>query len=394
MPPWCARSMTKWMRAAPGVEGGVQETVTGFPRSTVMGALGTERAWMPWPLNEKAGTSAPRASILRAAPSAKPGYGRVLPPLRSLFRWLARIMVSGLSTGRLKKSLRVLSLCTSGALPDRGRGGIPAWLAPPLPWEVRDMGEMSQKCAVVTGAANGIGLAVAQALSAQGARVLMADLDEERGQAAARELPNALFQRTDIASREDCRTLVARAEREWGRLDILVNNAGLQHVSPVEDFPEDRWEHLLRIMLVGPFLLTKYALPMMYARRWGRIINMSSLHGLVASPYKSAYVSAKHGLMGLTKTVALEAADKGVTVNAVCPSYVRTPLVEKQIADQARVHGLSETEVIEKVMLAPAAVKRLLEPSEVAAYVMFLCSEAAGGVTGGAQVIDCGWTAR
>ncbi|ADO71888.1 D-beta-hydroxybutyrate dehydrogenase [Stigmatella aurantiaca DW4/3-1] len=253
---------------------------------------------------------------------------------------------------------------------------------------------MSQKCAVVTGAANGIGLAVAQALSAQGARVLMADLDEERGQAAARELPNALFQRTDIASREDCRTLVARAEREWGRLDILVNNAGLQHVSPVEDFPEDRWEHLLRIMLVGPFLLTKYALPMMYARRWGRIINMSSLHGLVASPYKSAYVSAKHGLMGLTKTVALEAADKGVTVNAVCPSYVRTPLVEKQIADQARVHGLSETEVIEKVMLAPAAVKRLLEPSEVAAYVMFLCSEAAGGVTGGAQVIDCGWTAR
>ncbi|WP_148273376.1 3-hydroxybutyrate dehydrogenase [Stigmatella aurantiaca] len=256
------------------------------------------------------------------------------------------------------------------------------------------MGEMSQKCAVVTGAANGIGLAVAQALSAQGARVLMADLDEERGQAAARELPNALFQRTDIASREDCRTLVARAEREWGRLDILVNNAGLQHVSPVEDFPEDRWEHLLRIMLVGPFLLTKYALPMMYARRWGRIINMSSLHGLVASPYKSAYVSAKHGLMGLTKTVALEAADKGVTVNAVCPSYVRTPLVEKQIADQARVHGLSETEVIEKVMLAPAAVKRLLEPSEVAAYVMFLCSEAAGGVTGGAQVIDCGWTAR
>ncbi|MDC0706937.1 3-hydroxybutyrate dehydrogenase [Stigmatella sp. ncwal1] len=256
------------------------------------------------------------------------------------------------------------------------------------------MGEMSQKCAVVTGAANGIGLAVAQALSAQGVRVLMADLDEERGQAAARELPNALFQRADIASREDCRALVGRAEREWGRVDILVNNAGLQHVSPLEDFPEDRWEHLLRIMLIGPFLLTKYALPLMYARRWGRIINMSSLHGLVASPYKSAYVSAKHGLMGLTKTVALEAADKGVTVNAVCPSYVRTPLVEKQIADQARVHGLTETEVIEKVMLAPAAVKRLLEPSEVAAYVMFLCSEAAGGVTGGAQVIDCGWTAR
>jgi 3-hydroxybutyrate dehydrogenase len=151
---------------------------------------------------------------------------------------------------------------------------------------------------------------------------------------------------------------------------------------------------MIRIMLVGPFLLTKYALPLMYARKWGRIINVSSLHGLVASPYKSAYISAKHGLMGLTKTVALEAADKGVTVNAICPSYVRTPLVEKQIADQARVHGLSEQEVIERIMLAPAAVKRLLEPSEVAAYVAFLCSEAAGGITGAAQMMDCGWTAR
>ncbi|HLL01127.1 MAG TPA: 3-hydroxybutyrate dehydrogenase [Myxococcaceae bacterium] len=256
------------------------------------------------------------------------------------------------------------------------------------------MGELSEKCAVVTGAANGIGLAVAQALSAQGARVLVADIDEQKGQAVALSLPGALFQRADMASREDCRALIARAEQEWGRLDILVNNAGLQHVSPVEEFPEDRWEHMLRVMLIGPFLLTKYALPLMYARGWGRIINMSSLHGLVASPYKSAYISAKHGLMGLTKTVALESAEKGVTVNAVCPAYVRTPLVEKQIADQARVHGISENEVIEKIMLAPAAVKRLLEPGEVAAYVTFLCSEAARGITGAAQVIDGGWTAR
>jgi 3-hydroxybutyrate dehydrogenase len=256
------------------------------------------------------------------------------------------------------------------------------------------MAELWEKCAVVTGAANGIGLAVAEALSGQGVRVLMADIDETRGHAAAQSLTNAIFQRADMASREDCRSLIARAEKEWGRLDILVNNAGLQHVSPVEEFPEDRWEHLLRVMLIGPFLLTKYALPLMYARGWGRIINMSSLHGLVASPYKSAYISAKHGLMGLTKTVALEAAEKGVTVNAVCPSYVRTPLVEKQIADQARVHNLSESDVIQKIMLAPAAVKRLLEPSEVAAYVTFLCSEAAGGITGSAQVMDCGWTAR
>jgi 3-hydroxybutyrate dehydrogenase len=256
------------------------------------------------------------------------------------------------------------------------------------------MGELSEKCAVVTGGANGIGLAIAESLSAQGVRVLLADIDEQKGQAVALSLHGALFQRADMASREDCRALIARAEKEWGRLDILVNNAGLQHVSPVEEFPEDRWEYLLRVMLIGPFLLTKYALPLMYARGWGRIINMSSLHGLVASPYKSAYISAKHGLMGLTKTTALEAAEKGVTVNAVCPAYVRTPLVEKQIADQARVHGISEADVIEKIMLAPAAIKRLLEPGEVAAYVMFLCSEAARGITGSAQVIDGGWTAR
>jgi 3-hydroxybutyrate dehydrogenase len=256
------------------------------------------------------------------------------------------------------------------------------------------MGELTGKTALVTGAASGIGRAVAEDLGARGARVLVSDLDEAGAREVASRIPGAVAQRGDVSSREDCRALVDRAQKEWERLDILVNNAGLQHVSPVEEFPEERWELMLRIMLVGPFLLTKYALPLMYARKWGRIINVSSLHGVVASPYKSAYVSAKHGLMGLTKTVALEAADKGVTVNALCPSYVRTPLVEKQIADQARVHGLTETEVIERIMLAPAAVKRLLEPSEVAAYVAFLCSEAAGGITGAAQMMDCGWTAR
>lgn len=256
------------------------------------------------------------------------------------------------------------------------------------------MGELTGKTALVTGAASGIGRAVAEDLGARGARVLVSDLDEAGARAVAAGIPGAIAHRADVSSREECRALVDRAQKEWDRLDILVNNAGLQHVSPVEEFPEERWELMIRIMLVGPFLLTKYALPLMYARKWGRIINVSSLHGVVASPYKSAYVSAKHGLMGLTKTVALEAADKGVTVNALCPSYVRTPLVEKQIADQARVHGLTETEVIERIMLAPAAVKRLLEPGEVAAYVAFLCSEAAGGITGAAQMMDCGWTAR
>ncbi|WP_084736552.1 3-hydroxybutyrate dehydrogenase [Cystobacter ferrugineus] len=256
------------------------------------------------------------------------------------------------------------------------------------------MGTLTDRCALVTGAASGIGQAIAEALGAQGARVLVSDLDEAGARAVAARIPNAIAQRADVSSREECRALVERAQKEWGRLDILVNNAGLQHVSPVEEFPEDKWELMIRIMLVGPFLLTRYALPLMYARKWGRILNISSLHGVVASPYKSAYISAKHGLMGLTKTVALEAADKGVTVNALCPSYVRTPLVEKQIADQARVNNMSESDVIEKIMLAPAAVKRLLEPSEVAAYATFLCSDAAGGITGAAQMMDCGWTAR
>jgi 3-hydroxybutyrate dehydrogenase len=148
------------------------------------------------------------------------------------------------------------------------------------------------------------------------------------------------------------------------------------------------------VMLFGAFYLTKHAIPHMYAKGWGRVINVSSVHGLVASPYKSAHVAAKHGLNGLTKAIALEAAEKGVTVNAICPSYVRTPLVEKQIADQARVHGISEDAVIRDVMLAPAALKRLLDPVEVAAYVSFLCSDLAAGITGSLQVIDCGWTAR
>jgi 3-hydroxybutyrate dehydrogenase len=250
------------------------------------------------------------------------------------------------------------------------------------------------KSALVTGAASGIGRAVAADLARHGARVLLADVNEADGQAAARSLPGAVFQRADVGSRDDCRALVDRATREWGGVDVLVNNAGLQHIAPVEDFPEDRWEQLVRIMLFGAFYLTRYAIPHMYERRWGRIVNVSSLHGLVASPFKSAYISAKHGLNGLTKTVALEAGDRGVTVNAICPSYVRTPLVETQIADQARVNGISPEAVVRDVMLAPAAIKRLLEPDEVAAYVTFLCSDAAAGITGALQVIDCGWTAR
>jgi 3-hydroxybutyrate dehydrogenase len=255
------------------------------------------------------------------------------------------------------------------------------------------VGTFSGRTAVVTGAASGIGRAIAADLAAGGARVVVADLDGGAGLALASEV-GGIFQKTDVSSRDDCRALIDRATREFGGIDILVNNAGLQHVAPIEEFPEEKWEYLIRVMLVGAFYLTKYAIPHMYAKGWGRVINVSSVHGLVASPYKSAYVAAKHGLNGLTKAVALEAAEKGVTVNAICPSYVRTPLVEKQIADQARVHGMSEDAVVRDVMLAPAAIKRLLDPSEVAAYVSFLCSDKAGGITGSLQVIDCGWTAR
>jgi len=254
--------------------------------------------------------------------------------------------------------------------------------------------DLTGKSAVVTGAAGGIGRAIAEVLAGAGARVLLADLNATDGEQVARSLAGCTFERADIGSRDDCRRLIARAVELYGGVDVLVNNAGLQRTHPVEEFPEDEWESLVRVMLVGPFLLTKYAVPHMYRKGWGRIINISSVHGLVASPYKSAYVAAKHGLIGLTKTVALEAGAKGVTVNAICPSYVRTGLVEKQIADQAKVHGISEDQVVERIMLEPAAIKRLLEPEEVAAYALFLCSDEASGITGSAQLMDAGWTAR
>lgn len=254
--------------------------------------------------------------------------------------------------------------------------------------------DLSGKSALVTGAASGIGRAIATDLAAHGACVLVADMNSDAGSALAGDLPGAVFQRADVTSREECRALIERAEREWGGVDILVNNAGVQHVAPVEEFPEDRWEQLIRIMLIAPFLLTKYALPSMYARGWGRIVNIASIHGLVASPYKSAYISAKHGVIGLTRTVAVEAGERGVTCNAICPSYVRTPLVERQINDLAVANRLSSEDVISQIMLAPAAIKRLLEPAEVAAFATFLCSDAASGITGSAQTIDCGWTAR
>jgi 3-hydroxybutyrate dehydrogenase len=197
-----------------------------------------------------------------------------------------------------------------------------------------------------------------------------------------------------LAQTDACRALVAAVMGRHDRLDILVNAAGFQHIAPVVDFPLDRWDEMLRTMVTAPFALIQASLPAMIARGWGRIVNIGSIHSVVASSNKVAYVTAKHGLLGLTRAVAIEVGAHGVTCNAVCPSYVRTPLVEAQIADQARVRNIPEAEVLELVMLADSAVPRLIEVDEVAAFVRFLCSDAAGGITGSTQLIDGGWTAH
>jgi len=228
--------------------------------------------------------------------------------------------------------------------------------------------------------------------------IVITDLNEAAGQATVKELEavgsKAFFQKADVSKREEAKRLVEAAIGRYGRLDILVNNAGLQHVAPIQDFPEEKWDLLLGVMLTGAFLLTKYAFPHMMRQRFGRIINIASAHGLVASPFKAAYVSAKHGLLGLTKVIAVEGAAHNITAVAICPGYVRTPLVEQQIADQAKAHGISEQEVMEQVLLARQAVKRLLEPEEVAELVVFLCGENASGITGTSIAMDLGWTAH
>jgi 3-hydroxybutyrate dehydrogenase len=198
----------------------------------------------------------------------------------------------------------------------------------------------------------------------------------------------------DLTTREGNRAAVDAALERFGRLDAIVPNAGFQHVAPVAEFPEDRWDALVSILLTSPFLLAKYAWPSLAASGDGRIVVVASVHGLVASPYKAAYISAKHGAIGLVKTLALEGADQGITATAVCPGFVRTPLVEKQIADQAKAHGLPEDRVLEEVIVAPHAVKRLIEPDEVAAVVSFLLGPGGRSFTGAPVTMDLGWSAR
>ncbi len=258
--------------------------------------------------------------------------------------------------------------------------------------------DLRRRAAIVTGAGSGIGRAIAEALAGSGAAVCAGDVNVSSAQDTAARIERgggrAIVHRADVRDRDQVRAMVEETVRAFGRLDILVNNAGLQHIAPIHEFPEEKWDLLIGVMLTGTFLCTKYSLPHMMAGRWGRIVNLSSVHGMVASPFKSAYISAKHGIIGFTRTLALEAGEHGITANAICPAYVRTPLVEGQIADQAKVHGIPAREVVEEIMLAPTAIKRLLEPEEVADLALYLCSEAAAGVTGGVYPIDVGWTAR
>ncbi|WP_433567823.1 3-hydroxybutyrate dehydrogenase [Nocardia sp. CA-151230] len=248
------------------------------------------------------------------------------------------------------------------------------------------MGELAGRRALVTGGASGIGAACARELSARGAEVTVADIDGEGAEKVAAEFGGRTWQvdLSDVTALEDLRL----------ETDILVNNAGVQTVSPITDFPPERFRMMLRLMVEAPFLLTRAALPHMYAQGYGRIINLSSVHGLRASAFKSAYVTAKHALEGLSKVTALEGGPHGVTSNCVNPGYVRTPLVDKQIADQAAAHGIPEQQVVERIMLTDNAIKRLVEPEEVASLVGWLASDAARMVTGASYTMDGGWSAR
>ena len=254
--------------------------------------------------------------------------------------------------------------------------------------------------AIVTGSTSGIGLAMAEALAGAGHNVMLngfgdaEEIEQTRAALAERCAVEVGYNGADMTKPDQIADLVKAAETAFGQVDIVVNNAGIQHVEPVEDFPIEKWDAILAINLSSAFHTVRLTFAGMKERGWGRVINLSSAHGFVASPFKTAYVAAKHGMLGLTKVLALEGAEHGVTANAICPGYVLTPLVEKQIPDTAKARGISEDEVINQVMLAPQPTKQFVKTEEVGALAAFLCTDAAASITGAALPIDGGWTAQ
>ncbi|HUI98912.1 MAG TPA: 3-hydroxybutyrate dehydrogenase [Usitatibacter sp.] len=261
-------------------------------------------------------------------------------------------------------------------------------------------GQLSGKSAVVTGSTSGIGRGIAECFAREGANVMLNGLGESgeierlRAELARQSGAKALYHGADMTKPAEIAAMIREAEKAFGRVDILVNNAGIQHVSPVDEFPIEKWDAIIAINLSSAFHATRAALPGMKKAKWGRIINIASAHGLVASPYKSAYVAAKHGVVGFTKSLALEVAELGITANAICPGYVMTPIVEKQIDDQARVHGIARENVIRDVILAPQPTKQFVRIEDVASLALYLTSEAAAQINGTPLSIDGGWTAR
>jgi 3-hydroxybutyrate dehydrogenase len=268
------------------------------------------------------------------------------------------------------------------------------------PEKIKAHATLTGRVALVTGSTSGIGLGIARALAAAGAHLVLngfgrrADIDDLQAGIASEFAVRVTYSPADMASRAAIGEMIATTLNAFGRLDIVVNNAGIQHVAPLPEFPPEKWDAILAINLSSAFHTTRLALPAMAANRWGRIINIASAHGLVASPFKSAYVAAKHGMLGLTKVTALEAAEQGITCNAICPGYVYTPLVEAQIEGQARAHGIPREQVVREVLLAQQPNKRFATVEELGALAVFLASDAAASITGTALPVDGGWTAH
>ncbi|MEM7267928.1 MAG: 3-hydroxybutyrate dehydrogenase [Pseudomonadota bacterium] len=259
---------------------------------------------------------------------------------------------------------------------------------------------MAQKTAIITGSTSGIGKGIAEALAAEGCNIVLngfgdaEKIEADRSALSASAGVTVAYDGADMTKPDEIEAMVRKAEADFGGVDIIVNNAGIQHVAPIDEFPIAKWDAIVAINMTSAFHTTRAALPGLKARGWGRVVNIASAHGLVASPYKSAYVAAKHGMVGMTKSVALEVAQQGITCNAICPGYVRTPLVEAQIPDTAKARGITEEEVVQDVMLAAQPTKKFVGLDEVGALTVFLCSDAAASITGAALQIDGGWVAH